>query len=96
MCPANSANHREGIIMAQGIVLLIMALSLVTAVMSSRSLVSEWRKHHRQLYGTMNFDGRATRSTKMHVITNSFICLISMMLLAASLMIYQFIHFPVL
>jgi hypothetical protein len=82
--------------MAQGIILIIMSLSLVTAVMSARTLVLEWRKAHRQLYGTMNFDGRATRGTRMQILTNAILCLVSLVLLASSLMIYQFIHFPVL
>jgi hypothetical protein len=82
--------------MAQGIILIIMSLSLVTAVMSARTLVLEWRKAHRQLYGTMNFDGRTSRGTRMQILTNVILCLISLALLASSLMIYQFIHFPVL
>ncbi len=82
--------------MAQGIVLIIMSLSLVTAVMSARTLILEWRKAHRQLYGTMNFDGRATRASKFQVLSNTILCLVSLILFASSLMIYQFIHFPVL
>jgi len=82
--------------MAQGIILIIMSLSLVTAGMSLRALILEWRKVQRSAYGTMNFDGRATRGSKMQVLTNAVLCLISLVLLAASLMIYQFIHFPVL
>jgi hypothetical protein len=82
--------------MAQGIVLLIMSLSLVSAVMSARTLILEWRKHHRQLYGTMNFEGRATRSTRMQILTNAVLCFVSLVLFATSLMIYQFIHFPIL
>jgi hypothetical protein len=45
---------------------------------------------------TMNFDGRASRGTRMQILTNVILCLISLALLASSLMIYQFIHFPVL
>ncbi|WP_141734902.1 hypothetical protein [Oligoflexus tunisiensis] len=82
--------------MAQGIILIIMSLSLVTAGMSARALILEWRKAHRQLYGTMNFDGRATRGSKVQMLTNVIVCLVSLVLLACSLMIYQFIHFPVL
>lgn len=82
--------------MAQGIILIIMSLSFVTAVFSLRALILEWRKAHRQCYGTMNFDGRATRGSKMQVVTNAILCLISLVLLVASVTIYQFIHFPVL
>jgi hypothetical protein len=82
--------------MTQSIILIIMSLSLVTTVLSGRSLIHEWRKHHRQLYGTMNFDGHATRSSRMQVLTNAILCLVSLALLASSLVIYQFIHFPVL
>jgi hypothetical protein len=82
--------------MAQSIILIIMSLSLVTAVMSSRTLILEWRKAHRQMYGTMNFDVRATRSSKIQVLTNTVVCLVSLILLATCMMIYQFIHFPVL
>jgi hypothetical protein len=82
--------------MAQGIILIIMSLSLVTAVMSARTLVLEYRKAHRQLYGTMNFDGRVSRGTRLQILTHAILCLVSLVLLASSLMIYQFIHFPVL
>ena len=83
--------------MAQFIILVIMSLSLLTAVLSLRSLVIEWRKTQRQAYGTMNFDGRASRgSPRISVFTNAVICLVSLVLLASSMMIYQFIHFPVL
>lgn len=82
--------------MAQGIILVIMSLSLVTAVFSSRSLVLEWRKAQRAMYGTMNFDGRATRGSRMQLFTHAILCIVSLVLLASSLMIYQFIHFPVL
>lgn len=82
--------------MAQGIILIIMSLSLVTAVMSARALILEWRKAHRQLYGTMNFDGRASRGSRIQVLSNTILCLVSLVLFATSLMIYQFIHFPVL
>jgi hypothetical protein len=82
--------------MAQGIILIIMSLSLVTAGMSARALILELRKVHRQLYGTMNFDVRTSRSSKLLILTNAVVCVVSLVLLACSLMIYQFIHFPVL
>ncbi len=83
--------------MAHGIVLAIMSLSLVTSILSIRSLLIDWRKSHRQMYGTMNFDGHATRgSSKLALVGNLVICLVSILLLVSSMMIYQFIRFPVL
>lgn len=83
--------------MAHFIILSIMALSLLTAGLSFRTIIAEWRNANRQAYGTMNFDASAHRgSSKLSLISNIIICLVSVVLLGSSVMIYQLIRFPVL
>ncbi len=83
--------------MAQGIILAVIGISSLTSVFSLRAFMLEFRKTTRHMYGTINFESRSSRGlSKFYLIATAIICLISTLLLAASLMIFQFIHAPIL